>query len=404
MQRLERMIETATRMAGEVPDWIASLIIFAIFVVIGAVIHRVIFRLLKSSTKNAGLLWRSLVGRTEQPVRLAVFVAAMAFASTVAPLTSYQVGIVRHLLVLVVIGLLAWTARIALHIWITIYVRKFELNASDNLMARKHVTQSRILQRVANVLIIMIALAWALMTFEPVRQYGVSLLASAGAAGLVVGLALQPVLKNIFAGIQLAITQPIRIDDALLVEGEWGKVEEITATYVVVKIWDWRRLVLPLSYFIEHPFQNWTRETASLIGNVIIYLDFTVPVQRIREKAQEIAKASPLWDGDVFAVQVIDFRETVMEIRILVSARDSGDAYDLRCEVREKLITFIQEEFPETLPRTRAVLTGPSGPEISVDARPVEVAEADGQLDGQSDGRRRARRKTATREPKTGNA
>jgi len=385
MQQTERMIESFIRMFGEIPDWIASLIIFAIFVVLGAVLHRLVFRLLKRTTENAGLLWRSLVGRTEQPVRLAVFAAAMAFASSVAPLTNYQTDIVRHILVLVLIGLLAWTARIALHIWMTIYLRKFELNASDNLMARKHVTQSRILQRVANVLIIMVAFSWAMMTFEPVRQYGVSLLASAGAAGIVAGLALQPVLKNIFAGIQLAITQPIRIDDALLVEGEWGKVEEITSTYVVVKIWDWRRLVLPLSYFIENPFQNWTRETASLIGTVTIFLDFTIPVAKLREKAQEIAKASPLWDGDVFAVQVVDFHEATMEIRILVSARNSPDAFDLRCEVRENLITFIQDEYPETLPKTRALLTSPDGPDITVSARQTGNTRPDGIASRQSD-------------------
>tara|TARA_R100001129_G_scaffold142595_2_gene103738 strand:- start:19945 stop:21126 length:1182 start_codon:yes stop_codon:yes gene_type:complete len=385
MQQTERMIESFIRMFGEIPDWIASLIIFAIFVVLGAVLHRLVFRLLKRTTENAGLLWRSLVGRTEQPVRLAVFAAAMAFASSVAPLTNYQTDIVRHILVLVLIGLLAWTARIALHIWMTIYLRKFELNASDNLMARKHVTQSRILQRVANVLIIMVAFSWAMMTFEPVRQYGVSLLASAGAAGIVAGLALQPVLKNIFAGIQLAITQPIRIDDALLVEGEWGKVEEITSTYVVVKIWDWRRLVLPLSYFIENPFQNWTRETASLIGTVTIFLDFTIPVAKLREKAQEIAKASPLWDGDVFAVQVVDFHEATMEIRILVSARNSPDAFDLRCEVRENLITFIQDEYPETLPKTRALLTSPDGPDITVSARQSGDTRPDGIASLQSD-------------------
>lgn len=374
MQQIERIVELFIRMLDEIPNWIASIIIIAIAVVAGAAIHRLVYRLLKSTTENSGLLWRSLVGRTEQPVRLAIFATAIAIGSSIAPLTDYQDSVVRHILVLVLIGLLAWTARIALHIWITIYLRKFELNATDNLMARKHVTQSRILQRVANVLIIMIAFSWAMMTFEPVRQYGVSLLASAGAAGLVVGLALQPVLKNIFAGIQLAITQPIRIDDALLVEGEWGKVEEITSTYVVVKIWDWRRLVLPLSYFIEHPFQNWTRETASLIGTVIIFLDFTVPIAKLREKAQEIAKESPLWDGDVFAVQVVDFHETVMQVRILVSARSSPDAFDLRCEVREKLITFIQQEYPETLPRTRAVLTGPEGPNIKVSAKPAEDA------------------------------
>ncbi|MCO6187791.1 mechanosensitive ion channel family protein [Rhizobium sp. L1K21] len=183
-------------------------------------------------------------------------------------------------------------------------------------------------------------------------------MASAGAAGLVAGLALQPVLKNLFAGVQLAITQPIRIDDALLVEGEWGRVEEITSTYVVIKIWDWRRLILPLSYFIENPFQNWTRETASLIGSVYIYTDFTVPVQVVREKAEDIAAASPLWDRDVINVAVTDFRERVMEIRVLVSARNSGDAFTLRCDIREHLIHFLQENYPQALPRTRAELDG----------------------------------------------
>ena len=192
------------------------------------------------------------------------------------------------------------------------------------------------------------------MTFQPVRQYGVSLLASAGAAGIVAGLALQPVLKNLFAGIQLAVTQPIRIDDALIVEGEWGNVEEITSTYVVLKIWDWRRLILPLSYFIEHPFQNWTRESASLIGSVLVYVDYSVPVQAVREEAERIAAASPLWDRQVINVAVTDFKEQTMEIRILASASNAGRTFDLRCEIREKIIAFIQREYPHALPRLRA--------------------------------------------------
>jgi len=199
------------------------------------------------------------------------------------------------------------------------------------------------------------------MTFPGVREYGVSLLASAGAAGLIVGLALQPVLKNLFAGIQVAMTQPIRIDDALLVEGEWGKVEEITSTYVVVRIWDLRRLILPLSYFIDHPFQNWTRESAELIGTVMLYVDYTVPVATVRQKAEEIARASPLWNGKVFNLAVTDLKERTMEIRILVSAGDSGRAFDLRCEMREKLMAFLQQDHPQVLPRLRAEL--PHGPE-----------------------------------------
>jgi small-conductance mechanosensitive channel len=239
------------------------------------------------------------------------------------------------------------------HIWMIVYLRRFKLDAEDNLLARKHVTQSKIMQRIADLLIVILAIAAALMTFEPVRQYGVSLLASAGVAGIVLGLALQPVLKNLFAGIQLAITQPIRIDDALLVEGEWGNVEEITSTYVVVKLWDWRRMILPLSYFIETPFQNWTRESASLIGTVMIYLDYSVPVSAIRRQVEEIADASKLWDRRVVNIAVTDFRETVLEIRILVSASNAGRAFDLRCEVREKLIDFIQRDYPKSLPQLR---------------------------------------------------
>ena len=210
------------------------------------------------------------------------------------------------------------------------------------------------------------------MTFPAARQYGVSLLASAGVAGIVLGLALQPVLKNLFAGIQLAITQPIRIDDALLVEGEWGKVEEITSTYVVVRLWDWRRLILPLGYFIEKPFQNWTREGAALIGTVMIYLDYSVPVEEIRRKVEEIARGSRLWDGQVVNIAVTDFRENVMEVRILVSAADAGRAFDLRCEVREKLIDFIQRNYPSGLPRVRAEGVAGSG----ADAAVVDGAQA----------------------------
>ncbi|MFC4670023.1 mechanosensitive ion channel family protein [Seohaeicola nanhaiensis] len=253
--------------------------------------------------------------------------------------------------------LIGWVVHTALHIWLTVYLRRFKLDAEDNLLARKHVTQSRILARVAGVLIVMITAAAVLMTFESVRQIGVSLLAAGGAAGVVVGLALQPVLKNLFAGIQLAVTQPIRIHDALIVEGEWGQVEEITATYVVVKIWDWRRLIVPLGYFIEQPFQNWTRDTASLIGTVMLYLDHRADVDRLRREGRRIVEATPLWDRDVYAVQVTDFRERVMEVRILASARNAPRTFDLRCEIREKLIAFIQAEMPEALPRTREELT-----------------------------------------------
>ena len=198
-----------------------------------------------------------------------------------------------------VIGLIGWAAIIALHIAADLYLRRFRLDIDDNLLARKHNTQVRVLARTIDVLLIMLTLSAALMTFPAVRQYGVSLFASAGVAGIVAGLAARPVLSNLMAGVQLAMTQPIRLYDAVIVENEYGTIEEITSTYVVVKLWDLRRMIVPLTYFIEKPFQNWTRENSSLIGNVMLYLDYSAPVDIIREKFSAILKESKRWDGQV---------------------------------------------------------------------------------------------------------
>jgi small-conductance mechanosensitive channel len=344
------------RYLGWVPYWLQAVIIFAVALGVGLAVHRWVFRLLQRLARERGLFLRSLVARTEGPGTLATVVIALVIASRIAPLTYGQTAVIGQILAICLIVLIAWMLQTAMQVWVVVYLRRFKLDAKDNLLARKHVTQTRILRQVANFLIVTVAIAAALMTFPGVREYGVSLLASAGAAGLVVGLALQPVLKNLFAGIQVAMTQPIRIDDALLVEGEWGKVEEITSTYVVVRIWDLRRLILPLSYFIEHPFQNWTRESAELIGTVMLYVDYTVPVATVRSKAEEIARASPLWNGQVFNCAVTDLKERTMEIRILIDASDSGRAFDLRCEMREKLMAFLQQDFPQALPRIRTEL------------------------------------------------
>ena len=246
----------------------------------------------------------------------------------------------------------------ALEIWVAVYLRRFEKETHDSFLARKHVTQTRILKRVTTFFIWTAAISAGLMTFEGVRQYGISILASAGAAGLVVGLALQPVLKNLLAGIQLAVTQPVRIGDSFFVEGDSGTVEEIRATYTVVRLWDDRRLILPLSYFIEQPFQNWTRDTTQLTGSVLLYLDYSVPIDALRAKAEEVVKNSPKWDGRVFALQVTDFNAEGVEVRVLVSGENSGKVFDLRCEVREQLMVFLQSQHPEALPRQRTEFHG----------------------------------------------
>ncbi len=335
------------------PAWavVAGLVVIAIGLTwaFRVFILRWILRLFQPKSLFLNRLITSLRG----PLSLALVIIVLSIASNLAPISDREVAIIRHILLVGFILLAAWTIRVALDLWLRLHLRRFKLDTADNLLARKHVTQMRILLRVADTLIVVIALAAVLMTFEGVRQYGVSLLASAGAAGIVVGLALQPLLKNIFAGIQLAITQPIRIDDAVIVEGEWGNIEEISSTYVVVRIWDKRRLIVPLSYFIEKPFQNWTREESTLLGTVLIYLDYSTPVDELRTEVERIVRNSRHWDGDTIVVQVTDFREQVMEVRVLASARNAGIAFDLRCEIRENLVSWMQKTHPDALPQFR---------------------------------------------------
>ncbi|MDB5764916.1 MAG: mechanosensitive ion channel [Herminiimonas sp.] len=232
-----------------------------------------------------------------------------------------------------------------------------ELNpahAPDNLQARRIQTQTKVLSRTAMVLIILIGSGTALMTLPLLRQIGTSLLASAGAAGLVVGFAARPVLSNLLAGIQLALTQPIRLEDVVIVENEWGHVEEITGTYVVVRIWDQRRMVVPLQWFIEHPFQNWTRTNSEILGTVLIWADYRLPLDPVRKEAERICQTASEWDGRLCLTQVVETSQNAMQLRVLVSAGDAARSWDLRCRVREGLVHFIQRDYPEYLPRMRA--------------------------------------------------
>jgi small-conductance mechanosensitive channel len=212
------------------------------------------------------------------------------------------------------------------------------------------------LKRIVIVIVCILAFGSILMTFEKVRQLGTTILASAGVVGIVVGMAAQRTIATFIAGIQIAITQPIRVDDVVIVENEWGRIEEITLTYVVVRIWDLRRLIVPITYFIEKPFQNWTRISADILGTVYLYTDYTVPVDAVREELQKILKESDHWDGKVCGLVVTNATEQTLELRALMSATDASLAWDLRCEVREKLIEFIKREYPEALPRVRAEL------------------------------------------------
>lgn len=227
--------------------------------------------------------------------------------------------------------------------------------------ARKVETQTRFLVRCLNIVIVLVGTGAALMTFDSVKQIGTSLLASAGIGSLILGFAARPVLSNLLAGMQIALTQPFRIDDVLYVQGEWCWVEEVTATYVVLRVWDLRRLVVPLQWFIENPFQNWSRNTADLMGTVFLWVDYGIAIEPLREEFARLLRATPDWDGVIETVQVVDAGEKAIQVRFLMSARNSTTLWDLRCYVRESLIAFIQQHYPEHLPRLRAELVDSQG-------------------------------------------
>ncbi|MDX8338087.1 mechanosensitive ion channel [Draconibacterium sp. IB214405] len=262
---------------------------------------------------------------------------------------------------------IAWASIAVLQISKKMILSKLDVEQEDNLKQRKFLTQFNIMESIIYFLIVLIAIGSALMLFKDVRQLGISLFASAGVAGIIIGFAAQKLIATVLAGLQIAITQPIRIDDVVIVENEWGRIEEITLTYVVVKIWDQRRLVVPSTYFFEKPFQNWTRTSAEILGTVFLYTDYHVSFDVLREELTRLLESTPLWDKRVNVLQVTDAKEYGVEIRVLVSAKDSPTAWDLRVFIREKLIEFIQKYYPESLPRTRVVFEkgeGKDHPEI----------------------------------------
>jgi small-conductance mechanosensitive channel len=231
--------------------------------------------------------------------------------------------------------------------------KKLNINTSDNLHARKKLTQLTIFENIADTVIVIVTISVVLMTFDGARVIGKSLLTSAGIAGIIIGFAAQKSIGMFLAGIQIAITQPISLDDVVIVEGEWGRIEEITLTYVVVKIWDERRMMLPVTYFLEKPFQNWTRTSANIMGTVFFYVGYDLPVQAIRDFVPQILKDNPNWDGRVFNVQITNTNELYKEMRVLVSSSDASKNWDLRTEVREKVIDFIQANYPECFAKVR---------------------------------------------------
>jgi len=342
--------------------WLATLLGASLAAFAGAIGHRIAALLALRATRGLPLL-HTVVQACIPAMRVLLPLFAMQVVWVAAAETLLHIGTVRHLNGLALIAVTAWALIAAIGGVAEGLIARHPANVEDNLTARRIATQARVLSRTAMTAVMMAALSLMLMTFPGARQVGASLLASAGVVGIVAGIAARPVFSNIIAGLQIALAQPIRIDDVLIVEGEWGRVEEITGTYVVLAIWDERRLIIPLQWFIENPFQNWTRTSSQILGTVFLYADYRLPLEPLRAELSRVLETAPEWDQRVKVLQLTDVTERTIQIRVLVSARSSGLAFDLRCRVREALVTFIQREYPDCLPQVR-------GPQDAVRAEP----------------------------------
>jgi small-conductance mechanosensitive channel len=339
--------------------WSAGILAAAVAIALGA--RLVLFWLLQRLTRRRGtLLGQSLVRHGAGPAHWILPLLAVLAVLPGLPLPPTLMTALEHITGLGLIASVAWLAVLLVQVTSDVLAGRYRLDVEDNLTARRIQTQFQMLHRIVVILVVIVTLSIMLMTFPAIKHIGVSILASAGLASLVVGMAMKDTLANLIAGVQIAFTQPFRIEDAVVVEGEWGWIEEIGTMYVVVRIWDLRRLVLPLSYFLDHPFQNWTHTSANLLANTILYADYTVPLDELRTELRRICESTKLWRGQVCVLQATDASEHTVQLRALMDARNSSDAWDLRCLVREKLIAFLQESYPESLPRYRGEFRTPA--------------------------------------------
>jgi small-conductance mechanosensitive channel len=336
----------------ELSPWIATAIAALVAVAVALLVHRLASMVLLRTTGPTPVL-QSIVRACQSPGHLLLPVLALQLVWQAAgDDLPFIVGI-RHLNGLVLIASVTWLGIRAIRGLAAGIISQHPSDVDDNLEARRIQTQARVLSRSAMLMVLFAGVAMMLMTFPGAKQVGASLLASAGVIGIVAGLAAKPVFSNLIAGLQIALAQPIRIDDVLIVQGEWGRVEEITGTYVVLKIWDDRRLIIPLQWFIENPFQNWTRTGSELLGSVFLNVDFRMPVAPLRAALEKMMPGYPEWDRRFFNLQVTDVTERTMQLRILCTSQSSSKAFDLRCKVREDMISFMQQEYPQYLPTVR---------------------------------------------------
>ncbi|MBX3610943.1 MAG: mechanosensitive ion channel [Hydrogenophaga sp.] len=348
-------MDTPTWIPAALVAWLPTLGSMLLAVAVAMAIFFVGQRLVRRATRDSPI-GASVAAAIRAPAEWGLPLLAINLTLQGAPDDAlWHAGLLR-LSTLLVIGCLTWLASNAVCGVASGVIDANPTSVADNLQARRIQTQTRVLARTLQGLVVLIGVSLMLMTFPHVRQLGTSLLASAGLVGLVAGFAARPVLGNLIAGLQIGLSQPIRLDDVVIVENEWGVIEEITGTYVVVRIWDQRRLIVPLQYWVEKPFQNWTRSTAELIGTVFLWVDYRMPLAPLREELQRICAASEHWDKRFSLLQVTEAGPSAMQLRCLVTSASAPAGWDLRCEVREQLLAFMQREYPQYLPRQRAEL------------------------------------------------
>lgn len=322
--------------------------------VTGLLAHLVLFAALRRTVNRPrATVERSLLANLDRPARFVMPVLGAELAVGAITLPDPVGTILVHGIGIILAGGLAWLVIRSTYVFDDVILSRYQMDVADNLRSRRIRTQIQVLRKVTVVAVLVVTLAAILLSFPQVRVAGAGLLASAGLVAVVGGVAARPTATNVVAGLQIAVSQPIRVDDVVVVEGHWGRIEEIALTYVVVRVWDLRRLVLPISYFVEQPFENWTRSTADIMGWVYIQVDYSASVDELRQAFNDILGASTNWDGKVGVLQVTTLGTETMQLRALMSSPDSQRSWDLQCEVREKLIAYIQVHCPSALPHLR---------------------------------------------------
>ena len=361
-------------------DWLFGIFLFSAVVVFGNAFHYVLFRLLHRKQTDAQ--WQTLGLRQylAKPAR-AVFLSiglliVMPLVPGFPPLYRGRIEQVVECLLVLFLG---WLAIGGVYVFQAVTLNRFDTSVADNLRARRVHTQMQVFRRILIGFVVVLTAGALLWSFHDERlwKYGTGLLASAGLASLVLATAAKSSASNLLAGLQIALSEPIRVDDVVVIEGEWGRIDEITSTYVVMKIWDQRTLIVPLSYFIEKPFSNWTRHSGEILGTVFLYVDYSVPLEPLRAELTRLASESPLWDKRGCGLQVTNLSEHTMELRCLVSSADASKNFDLRCLVREKMIEFLRENYPDALPTIRMEMRGGG-------QKPEEAASLTASADGRA--------------------